>query len=1096
MLMRMNLSRLILRSLAHYWKIHLGLFAGTALAAAVVCGSLVLGDSVTASLGNMADARLGKIKSALTGGDRFFTEELASGLGEGTHVPVILLRATASAGGGKTRVNKIQVIGVPQSFGLLSNKAAPLAVAEGTCVLGEALARRLGAAAGDTIVIRLEKPGFLPKDAPLSGSTDNDLAIRKTVAKVLDDDRLGGFKLGADQLPALNAFVSLSELQATLGQPGRANLILSTGIDQQRLASAWTPADLALSSRRIEDAALEIRTDRVFLDPAVEEALIDLETTGGAKTVFTYLINAISSPGKPGATPNSMATATDGIVPDSPPGSRLPPAAIVQWLAEDLNLSIGDTLCLRYLVPGAGQRELLEKTADFSISRILPMNAPEVNASWTPAFPGISEVDNCRDWDPGFDIDLEAIRAKDQAYWDSYRGTPKVFLRPEDGVRLWRNRFGKATAVRLPQPPDDFAGELRKRISPAELGIALLPLRAEADAAVHDALPLGTYFLYFGWFILVAALTLAALLFLFSLESRAHQLGLQKAIGIPEKTARSAVLGEAALVALAGSLAGIGLGVGYARACLWGLANLWQGATGAIPYVFHLEPLRALGGALAAMIAAFLVVSLAGRRIFRRSPQQLLSGPDAPPPPSGTGLAGNTRTARVPAALAVGILSIISSVAALAASRNLSGQALMGSFFASGALLLITGISGLSLVLRRLDRPGNRAPLSIAQVGIRNTVRRPGRSLAVAGMIASAVFMVASVNAFRLDARSDADERSSGTGGFALIGESSLPVYDDPGSAAGRKALGFDPGELDNVAIVPLRTLPGEDASCLNLNRAQRPAVLGINPSDLAQRQAFTFAGGTDTWRSLEGLTDAGAVPAIVDQNTATYAMAKKIGDCLFYTDEKGETFQIEIVATLASSILQGRVIISAANFTQRFPSAAGYRTFLVDVDHSATDPATIAALLTRQLSSRGLSLQPAVDRLAEFHAVQNSYLSIFTALGGLGVAIGTLGLGAVVARNLLERRGELGLLQALGLPSRQIRWLVISENLALLVFGVALGLVTATLAIWPQVTNPGSEVNLTGICLFAGAALLLGLVSIAAASVRLPTFQTGSQVE
>ena len=64
------------------------------------------------------------------------------------------------------------------------------------------------------------------------------------------------------------------------------------------------------------------------------------------------------------------------------------------------------------------------------------------------------------------------------------------------------------------------------------------------------------------------------------------------------------------------------------------------------------------------------------------------------------------------------------------------------------------------------------------------------------------------------------------------------------------------------------------------------------------------------------------------------------------------------------------------------------------------------------------MEVTPAVRRLAAFNAVQNTYLSTFQVLGGLGLLLGSVGLGVVVLRNVLERRGELALLLAVGSPA------------------------------------------------------------------------------
>ena len=60
-------------------------------------------------------------------------------------------------------------------------------------------------------------------------------------------------------------------------------------------------------------------------------------------------------------------------------------------------------------------------------------------------------------------------------------------------------------------------------------------------------------------------------------------------------------------------------------------------------------------------------------------------------------------------------------------------------------------------------------------------------------------------------------------------------------SKPGRDFFGLDDQVLTGVTFVPFRVREGDDASCLNLNRAQRPRLLGVKPELLADRRAFTF---------------------------------------------------------------------------------------------------------------------------------------------------------------------------------------------------------------------------------------------------------------
>ena len=99
-------------------------------------------------------------------------------------------------------------------------------------------------------------------------------------------------------------------------------------------------------------------------------------------------------------------------------------------------------------------RALDEATARFEVKTVASLEAPYLDASLMPDFPGLKDAENCRDWDTGFPIDLDAIRDQDNAYWETYQGTPKAFLSLKSGQALWNNRFGRLTSVRYPQAVD------------------------------------------------------------------------------------------------------------------------------------------------------------------------------------------------------------------------------------------------------------------------------------------------------------------------------------------------------------------------------------------------------------------------------------------------------------------------------------------------------------------------------------------------------------------------------------------------------------------------------------------------------------------
>jgi len=117
------------------------------------------------------------------------------------------------------------------------------------------------------------------------------------------------------------------------------------------------------------------------------------------------------------------------------------------------------------------------------------------------------------------------------------------------------------------------------------------------------------------------------------------------------------------------------------------------------------------------------------------------------------------------------------------------------------------------------------------------------------------------------------------------------------------------------------------------------------------------------------------------------------------------------------------------------------------------------------------------VDRLNGFNAVQNTYLATFQVLGGIGLLLGSIGLGVVVLRNVLDRRGELAVLLAVGFRPRLLHRVVLVEHVCLLFAGLLAGLAAATLSVVPQMKLSGTRVPFGWLGLLILAVLINGIV-------------------
>jgi len=1139
---------LVKRSLRFYWRTHLGVVLGATVSTAILVGALVVGDSVRHSLKTLALSRLGKVQLALAPQNRYFRAKLADDMEtalDAATAPVLLLRGIVANSDGTARVNRVQVLGVDERFwklgtnkpmfdvGLSDEKSPRPPLLKGEIFINERLAAQLDVREGEEILLRLEKPSLLPRDAPLSTDADSSIAMRLNVKEIVSDSNFGRFSLQANQIAPFNVFVPLVWLQQKVGLPGRANMLLigdspkrkvvrwqdgkmarwqvpiaplpprpfapSPAIANAKLREHWELADADLELRELpEQSALELRTGRIFLEPPA--VLAAVRAMPDAAGILTYFVNELRLGNR--TTPYSTITAIGNSFAPLPscPLALLPSdmndneILINSWLADDLQAKPGDTLELTYFVVSS-MRKLEERTGQFRIRAVLPLEGAVVDRELMPMFPGLSDAKNCRDWEPGIPINLDKIRKKDEEYWALYRGTPKAFVTLKAGQGMWGNRFGNLTALRYPlgsrksevgSRNDDWQtieAAIKRELNPASIGLFFQPVREQALAASAQALDFGQLFLGLSFFLIIAALLLMGMLFVFGVEQRTEEVGTLLAVGFPPRRVRRLLLFEGGVLALLGGFLGIGGGIGYTKVVLYALSTVWRGAVGAhggtgAPLHYYPNSSTLVVGAAAGIVIALLAIWVTLRRQAKLPARELLASS------ANSGFRLPTSDFRFGLWVALG--AIVGTVVILVLMGKGKDKEAAAAFFISGALLLIGGLGFSQALLSALAYSGSLSHqdfgrMKLANLGLRNSVRRIGRSLATVILLACGSFLVIAVGANRYDPHEGAERRSAGTGGFALFAESTLPVFHDLNSKQGFEAYVLDSDDLGGVKTVSLRVHDGDDASCLNLNRAQTPRLLGIQPEELQVRAAFTFVKIAEDsfkdnrWMLLKRNENDDTVPAIGDEATITWALGKKIGDTLSYTDERGNTFNLRLVGAVANSIFQGGLLISEDEFIARFPSESGYRMFLIDVPWE--NASEVSKTLSRALQDVGLEITPTSQRLSEFNTVQNTYLSIFQLLGGLALLLGSVGLGIVVMRNAMERRSELALLRAVGFEKRSLRWLILSEHWLLLLLGLACGVVAGLVAVLPALRSPGANIPYISLALTLSAVVLSGVL-------------------
>ena len=1033
-------------------------------------------------------------------------------------VPLVIAQGFVTDQESGLRAGQVRVYGVDDRFWRFHGVDDVGGLPDREAFVSSALARQIGARAGGSILVRLQRPSDVPLESLHGRKDDLGRTLRLDVRAVVAPASLGDFSLEAQQGDVRAVFVPLARLQQELELGDRVNTLLVSDRPDRAADATAALEELVRAEASLADAGLTVRaldSRRVIavdaeggvLDNAqvgaVEEALDGVGAEG--QPLFTYLANAMRVGDRD--IPYSLVTAIDlrAVAPEIVNASdrTAPPIVLNNWAARELQARAGDTLSMEYYVweePG----QLATRTTVFRVAGVVPIEAGDRDLA--PRFPGISDSPTLSEWDPPFPIDLRRIRPLDEEYWERYRTTPKAFIALEEGQRLWGTRYGAVTSIRvsplagagLQASLQEYEGRLRASIDPLAMGLAVRNVRADGLAVSRGATDFGAYFVYFSFFLVVSALLLAALFFKLGVEQRSREVGLLRSVGFEAAAIRRLFMGEGLLLAGAGSAVGVLGAVGYAGLMMLGLRTWWVDAVGTDALTLHVSAVSLLAGALGGVAAAMVCIWWTLRGLARISERGLLMGQiETPGPPhvdrahggtqptdefvrqagsarpSHLGAIGPARL-RLPAA-ATGLAVVGVVLIALAA---LGAVEPVGAFFGGGTALLVAWLCVFGVILRRPPRHAldGRGWQPVSRLGLRNATYRPGRSVLSIAVIASATFILISVDAFRRDGTVDVTDPRSGVGGYTLIVETVVPVVNDPNTREGRDALNlFD---LEEVTFEPFRVLPGDDTSCLNLYEVRNPRILAPRDSFLAAGRfrfqdslASSEREAANPWLLLHRAEPDGAIPVIADANSMTYVLHRQLGEEIILMRGDRE-IRLRIVAALRDSILQGELLMSQANFLQLFPEQPGYQVLLVETAPERAEEVTVR--IEEALTDFGGDATSTGARLAEFHRVENTYLSTFQTLGGLGLLLGTVGLATVLLRNVLERRRELALLGAVGYRRGDFLLMVAAENTLLLAGGLVAGTVCAGLAIAPAVAERGGRVPLT-----SGGALLLFAVFV-----------------
>ena len=1068
--MQPGIKNIVIRSLSHYRRAALYQFLIVTMLSAVITGSLLTGYSVRQSLKNSAVERLGNTGILISSGIRNFDTGLAEKLTREQGFPAVALIETdgfcrSFTGDGKS--SRTKIFGIDSSFfRFLGHEGITLR--PGEAVINKALAERIRISEGEEIILNINKPDDIPANSPFAPSRDaSEQAVYK-VAGIIDKNDGGDFSPGINQITPDNVFINLYDIPGIEKEGPRANRILvdyrsrlnETGIENN-LKEILSPGDIGLKLRKSNKTGeTELISSRIFIDQEIIDEII--AAIPGGHPLITYLVNGIELGVK--STPYSFVAAIDAENYDGIEGGAK--IVINRWLADDLDANINDTLQLTWYEPGK-IRELEEVSGKFVISGIEDNEGIWADSLLMPEFPGIAGSESCTDWDAGVEIRTERIRTKDEDYWNNFRGKPKAYISYSKGREIWGNNFGPATAIRFPSEfsEDDIIKGLTGKLNPLKCGLTVKNLRNEMIRAANESVDFSTLFLSLGFFIIVSCIFLLILAVSAYFDSRKDQVFTLFALGFSNKWIGRMLFYETSVITVAGATAGIIAGLAINTLIIVSLNSVWIGAVQSSSLSPAAGSVPMAAGFFTTIIICFIFLYIRIRRFLKK-----LRTIDE----------GGYKSASAKTNLYLLLTSAAAAVALAVTGLTGRGEETTFAFAAGGSLFLTLILLWRQIILRKFSfRLNSMKGFNFISGSYYSF--HPGRGVMPVLLIAAGLFAVIITGINRLQITEKSTSPSGGTGGFELWAETVSPVMEDLNSKTGRKIHGLE--ETDSgIMFIQGMIAGGDDASCLNLNHVVSPPVLGIDPEYFIESGSFSFstiiktADRSNPWEIITRQPEDNCIFGFADQTVMQWGLKKKTGDTLKFRSETGELFNVILAGGLKSSLFQGYLIIGERNFVDYFPSVSGSSLFLTDCEETIAD--SLAMLLRTRFESYGIEVQPAKEKLASFFRVTNTYLAVFTTLGGLGLILGVIGLGFVLRQNYNSRKREFALMMASGFTGNMIKQNIFREQLFILIAGVITGTLSSFVATYPSLSG-GSDIPWGSILGITIAITVTGILAL-----------------
>lgn len=1012
----MNIKNLVHKNISYYIRYYKLIAVASLITVAIIVGSLVVGDSVRMTLVRQVEDRFGDTETVIFSRNSFMPENiLKTPLFKASARGVLLTNGFVSQG---KKLIPVFVWGVDDK-----------SITEGSAMMNPALAEELMQKNPTDIVLRLPATGLVPSGS-LFVTENYTTSLRLSYGGILKAEEGGNISMKNEQIIPFNIFVNRKNLAETLEVEGKINLILDKNpVNDSDLAKVWKPIHSGLTVSR-KNGYTEITSDRVFLQKEVVETIC--RNNREPNRLFSYLANSIERNGI--SIPYSFVTATDRYK-----GETLQKDEIIlsDYSARRLHAGVGDTIRVSYFT-SQELKVLVTDTVQLRVRQIVPLSELREDSTLSAEFPGLSNVERCTDWDSDLPIQMDLITDEDENYWNLYRSTPKAVIAYNAVAKDWSNAYGNATAIRVADAKPNLT-ELR----PGMFGIQLISPREAGLYAAKNGVDFSGLFLALAFFIIISAMMLMLIPLSEMLYQRRHEMELLKSLGYTRQRIVKLLWMELAPVVLVASVVGVIVGFLYTSLVMWMLGNVWKGATQTGGFIVYPDLSTVLAGFIAGITLSLGLLRVTLVKALKE--KRKVSG---------------YKKVRIRTKKFLLIFSCILAIAIIAI--NLLFLHSVTLFVTAGVVLIGTAaLWGDFLVI--LNASASPDKFSASKLIWSTLYANKKQAILSFLALATGVFIVFSVGLNR-KGFADSSQLRTGTGGYALWCESTVPIYHTMATPAGREKLSLTDLPADAEILQCLR-YSADDASCLNLNKVKTSTVLGIDMKALSasdfQIEQNLYPSDRKTFFNRMQVRNDSVYPALVDATVLTWGLGLSLGDTLWYEGDSGQKVAIQLAGTLSNSIFQGNILIDQALFREIWEETTGSEVFLLKVDEAGKEE--VKTLLSQALNEYGVRIFTTNDRLRQFNTVTDTYLTIFLTLGGLGLLLGIMGFVIVIRKNLSMRLREITMYRTLGFTDKRIEQLFYKENLLVPLYAIAAGVISALVGVSSSFMNAG-----TGIWLLA----------------------------